>query len=63
METIIEEKIDMAPELLEQINIQEEKQVIVHAKVIKLCCYIRQIYRPFKILNLLHLKMKNTHVL
>lgn len=33
METLIEEKVDIAPELLEQINTQEEKQVIVHATV------------------------------
>ncbi|SHI56106.1 hypothetical protein [Flavobacterium haoranii] len=32
MATVTEEKIDLAPELLEQINTQEEKQVIVHAK-------------------------------
>lgn len=31
MATVTEEKIDLAPELLEQINTQEEKQVIVHA--------------------------------
>ena len=31
METITKEKIDIAPEILEQINTQEEKQVIVHA--------------------------------
>lgn len=34
MATLTEEKIDMAPELLEQINTQEEKQVIVHATAI-----------------------------
>ena len=34
METITKEKIDIAPEILEQINTQEEKQVIVHAKAI-----------------------------
>lgn len=33
METLIEEKIDIAPVLLEQINTQEEKQVIVHGLV------------------------------
>lgn len=34
MATLTEEKIDIAPELLEQINTQEEKQVIVHATAI-----------------------------
>ena len=34
MATVTEEKIDWAPELLEQINTQEEKQVIVHATAI-----------------------------
>jgi hypothetical protein len=33
METLIEEKVDIAPELLEQINTQEEKQVILHGIV------------------------------
>lgn len=33
METLIEEKIDITPELLEQINTQEEKQVIVHGSL------------------------------
>jgi hypothetical protein len=33
MKTLIEEIVDIAPELLEQINTQEEKQVIVHATV------------------------------
>jgi len=30
METIVEEKIEIAPELLAQIAVQEEKQVTVH---------------------------------
>ena len=34
MATVTEEKIDIAPEILEQINTQEEKQVIVHATAI-----------------------------
>lgn len=33
MNTLIEEKIDIAPELLEQCSILEEKQVIVHCTV------------------------------
>jgi|JFJP01.1.fsa_nt_gi hypothetical protein len=33
METITEEKIEIVPELLDQINTQEEKQVIVHGIV------------------------------
>ena len=33
MENITEEKIEIVPELLEQINTQEEKQVIVHGIV------------------------------
>jgi hypothetical protein len=33
METITKEKIEIAPELLEQINTQVEKQVIVHGIV------------------------------
>lgn len=33
METLIEEKIEIAPELLEQINTHEEKQVIVHCSL------------------------------
>lgn len=33
METITEEKIEIVPELLEQINTQVEKQVIVHGIV------------------------------
>jgi hypothetical protein len=32
-EKIKTEKVDIAPELLEQINTQEEKQVIIHATV------------------------------
>ena len=33
MDTLMEEKIDIAPEVLEQINTQEEKQVILHGIV------------------------------
>lgn len=33
METLIKEKIEIAPELLEQIKTQEEKQVTIHAIV------------------------------
>ena len=33
METLVKEKIEIAPELLEQINTQVEKQVIVHGWV------------------------------
>ena len=34
METITKEKIEIAPEILVQINTQEERQVIVHATAI-----------------------------
>lgn len=33
METLKEEKVDIAPELLQQCQVQEEKQVVVHCKV------------------------------
>lgn len=33
METIIEEKIEIAPELLQQIKVDVEKQVIIHGTI------------------------------